>query len=46
MDDYQPIAPERGLRVTTEEYNALKSILEIAEEEDRSEKAAGTYGAD
>jgi len=35
MDDYQPIAPERGLRVTTEEYNALKSILEIAEEEDR-----------
>src|SRR5205823_768957 len=35
MDDYQPIAPERGLRVTTEEYNALKSILEIAEEEDQ-----------
>ena len=28
MDEYLPIAPERGLRVTPEEYTALKNILE------------------
>jgi hypothetical protein len=28
MDEDSPIAPERGLRVTPEEYTALKNILE------------------
>ena len=28
MDRYDPIAPARGLKVTPDEYNALKSILE------------------
>jgi hypothetical protein len=28
MDEDSPIAPERGLRVSPEEYTALKNILE------------------